>query len=344
MSVNINDFELKVTEDKLGPLQYTNFKSNLMQVRKWECLLDAIEQSTERDIFISVFSLSFNYKAIFQVCNSGHRAFQEAHVQMFAIKKNTDGLPVSMKDVVKILVNGDRMMMEKTLPRALGRIKDIADNCHQSAQSVERKFELTQEQISKLLEICFESKAEYEKDKEELEIQKEQAELNKEILKKREKEQEEKVKKFDKELEKRVKAYDEAMSAVPNGWNLIGMNAVEGLLNAVPNAVNGVASAIASGGSMGKMGLLYAKNATESALNSVASNLPSIGRTQEEDHLIDVPAQLSQGDIDLLRVFATTIPDQINILMERMEDVGKKAEDLSIFKPILILIPSGINK
>ena len=263
---------------------------------------------------------------------------------MFAIKKNTDGLPVSMKDVVKILVNGDRMMMEKTLPRALGRIKDIADNCHQSAQSVERKFELTQEQISKLLEICFESKAEYEKDKEELEIQKEQAELNKEILKKREKEQEEKVKKFDKELEKRVKAYDEAMSAVPNGWNLIGMNAVEGLLNAVPNAVNGVASAIASGGSMGKMGLLYAKNATESALNSVASNLPSIGRTQEEDHLIDVPAQLSQGDIDLLRVFATTIPDQINILMERMEDDGKKAEDLSIFKPILILIPSGINK
>ena len=65
MSVNINDFELKVSEDKLGPLQYTNFKSNLMQVRKPECLLDAIEQSTERDIFISFFSFSFYYKAIF---------------------------------------------------------------------------------------------------------------------------------------------------------------------------------------------------------------------------------------------------------------------------------------
>merc|ERR1719378_308306 len=99
------------------------------------------------------------------------------------------------------------MMMEKTIPRALGRIKDIADTRHQSAQSVEKKF--------------------------------------------------------DKELEKRVKAYDEAMSAVPNGWNLIGMNAVEGLLNAVPNAINGVAGVIASGGSMGKMGLLYAKNVTE---------------------------------------------------------------------------------
>ena len=98
-STGVDDFDLQKPEGGFKKLKWPMFKPNLMQI-----------------------------------CNSGYRAFQEAHLKMDAIRQNTLRIPGGMKEIVTILVKGDKTTMETVLPIALGNVRSIADECLASAK------------------------------------------------------------------------------------------------------------------------------------------------------------------------------------------------------------------
>ena len=71
---------------------------------------------------------------LLQISNSGYMAFKEAHVKMDVIRQDTERIPNGMKEIVLILVKGDKATLETALPIALRNIEDIAQNCLQCAE------------------------------------------------------------------------------------------------------------------------------------------------------------------------------------------------------------------
>ena len=99
MSTAVKDFDLIEPKDGFKHLKWPMFKPNLMQI-----------------------------------CNSGYRAFQEAHIKMDSIRQNTERIPDGMKEIVSILVKGEAETVKAVLPIALENVKSIADESLRSAK------------------------------------------------------------------------------------------------------------------------------------------------------------------------------------------------------------------
>ena len=99
LSTGIQDFDLVQPVSGFQKLRWTMFKPNLLQIS-----------------------------------NSGYMAFKEAHVKMDVIRQDTERIPNGMKEIVLILVKGDKATLETALPIALRNIEDIAQNCLQCAE------------------------------------------------------------------------------------------------------------------------------------------------------------------------------------------------------------------
>ena len=82
-----------------------------------------------------------------------------------------------------------------------------------------------------MLEVATESKGSYSTLKRQAEIERTQNELEKKALEERKARYDQHIKKLEKELDKRIKDYDEALDSMPSGWEMIGMDFVEGLVD-----------------------------------------------------------------------------------------------------------------
>ena len=156
---------------------------------------------------------------------------------MSAIRQATNRIPGDMKQAVQILVKGDKVHMEEFLPKTLGSIKDIADDCYKNAEAAEKKFSTTQDIISELLEACLDTQGSTEKEKETLEILKKQSEQHQTMLEERKRNQLEEKNRLSKVLEDRTKSYDKALKDMPSGWEVIGMTVVENLTGVILDGV-----------------------------------------------------------------------------------------------------------
>jgi len=236
-----------------------------------------------------------SFKAnLMQVCNLGHNAFQTAHVSMGAIQQATNRIPVEMKQAVQILVNGNKVHMEHFLPKTLGSIKGIADDCLKHAKAAEKNFSETQDMISDLLEDTMATKGSTDKEKETLKILKEQSEAHKAMLEDRKRKQSEERNRLSKELEDRTKAYAKALDDMPSGWEVIGMTVVENLTGAIVDGVKLMTTTAA----MAKTGIFQP-----------ATTSPGNGESNE------VHSQYTSSDLDLLRL--------CDNWMERLVDLRK---------------------
>jgi len=266
---------------------------------------------------------------LMQVCNAGHNAFQKAHVNMDAIRQATNRLPVDMKQAVQILVKGNSIQMEKFLPKTMDSIKSIADSCLVYAEEVKQKFIFTQDMIEELLEVCFSTKGATAKEKDKLALLKTQSENSKILFAERKRQQEKEKKRIGEELEKRTRDYDQALKSMPSGWEVLGMTIVENLAGVVTDSL-GMLSKAASGG------------------NQSADQSKNSGAENNEKKTAPADEQLSQVDLDLLRLFET-MPTRIVDLIEKMEvpdkETGKqeKNDDTSIFTNFETLLNAEID-
>lgn len=183
-----------------------------------------------------------------QVSNAGWRAFNEAHKNMDIIRLYSAKVPGQVKKVVRTLVSGSKEDVKDILHIELRKIERNASESLELAKAVESKFENVMHLTGELLEVSSAAKGHFQKTQEELQMRREIA-LTKE---KSVREEIERAKEEQDKLAKQVKEakaqWEKALDSMPSGWDLVGMQFVEGITKVFTSAVEIAISAAATRG------------------------------------------------------------------------------------------------
>ncbi|XP_038823227.1 uncharacterized protein LOC120023255 [Salvelinus namaycush] len=172
-----------------------------------------------------------------QVCNSGWRAFNQAHKNMDQIFLHTQNVPTYITRTVQILLQNDDVLVKSLLPDTLDSIANISTSCVELAKSVESKFLDVTELITELLESCTCAKQKYGSHLKEVREMLEDEKCKKTMLQEENRQAEEAFKKHGKELEEANKNFQKAIDSMPSGWDIIGMNFRKFVNRALPSAL-----------------------------------------------------------------------------------------------------------
>ncbi|KAF5890087.1 myosin-2 heavy chain-like [Clarias magur] len=179
-----------------------------------------------------------------QVCNSGWGAFNEAHKNMDQIRLHTMAIPDYMKMAVKILFQDNDEIVQAHLRDQLENISVIADDCLKLATSTEERFSDVINIIQELLEACVNAQYFYGEELDAIKKKLEEAKMRKESSDKAMERSTRAMKDVEKELEKAHESYNDAMSSLPSGWEMIGMDFVAGITESFTTLLNGVTSLV----------------------------------------------------------------------------------------------------
>ncbi|KAI2655400.1 Queuine tRNA-ribosyltransferase [Labeo rohita] len=183
---------------------------------------------------------------LMQVCNSGWRAFNEAHTSMDQIRLHTAQVPDYMKTAVKILFQGDDEVVKAHLPDQLENIRVIADECLRLSDATEKRFTDVIYIIQELLEACVNAKHFYGEEMEAIKKKLEESKLREQSALEIKKKTEKAVSALEKELDQAHKNYKQATDSLPTGWNMIAMDVVGGVLQGVTGLITGLTSMVAN--------------------------------------------------------------------------------------------------
>ncbi|XP_060721278.1 uncharacterized protein LOC132842561 [Tachysurus vachellii] len=207
--------------------------------------------SSNTDFFINKNPPKDGYKFIrcpesfraclMQVCNSGWWAFNEAHKNMDQIRLYTMAVPDYMKMAVKILFQGSDEVVEAHLPKQLENIRVVADDCLELANSTEKRFTDVINIIQELLEACVNAEHFYGEELDEIKRKLEEANLRKQSSEEAAKRSEKAIKDMEKQLTEAQETYKNAMDSLPSGWEMIGMDLVDGISEGITTVINGMA-------------------------------------------------------------------------------------------------------
>lgn len=179
---------------------------------------------------------------LMQICNSGWHAFNEAHKNMDQIRIHTGTVPDYMKAAVKILFHGTDEVLETLLPIQLDNIRTTADECVTLAHSVAQKYADVINLIQELLEACINAKHFYGEELEKVKMKLEEAKLREQSAKKQDEMSRKVMEIMSKQMEEAQDAYKKSMDSLPSGWEMIGMNFVEGITSIFTGIANGCMS------------------------------------------------------------------------------------------------------
>ncbi|XP_018517423.1 uncharacterized protein LOC108873615 [Lates calcarifer] len=179
---------------------------------------------------------------LMQVCNSGWHAFNEAHKNMDQIRIHTSTVPDYMKAAVKILFHGTDNVIETLLPNQLDTIRTIADECVTLADSVEKKYADVINLIQELLEACTNAEHFHKEELEKVKMKLEENKLREQSAKELNDRSKKAMEDMSKQVEEAQNTYKKAMDSLPSGWEMIGMDFVDGLLSLPTTIINGVIS------------------------------------------------------------------------------------------------------
>lgn len=266
---------------------------------------------------------------LMQVCNSGWRAFNEAHKNMDKICLYTKNVPAYMKSAVEILLQEDDFLIKNLLPDALANISKISKDCVTLAKSTEERFTDVTELISELLETCTSAKQHYGVHLVDVRRILEQEKQKKKMFQEQEEQAKKESERLSKELKNANQHFEKAMNSFPSGWEIIGMNFVEAL-------TSGVTQIIGSAGD-----LIFNKSCL---LLPIAQTLSGFvqGDQIQWKNIIDPPTGKS-----VCNWMNTEVEDMISALQNMDNSSAKtKAENisqqaLSIFSELKKMSPEG---
>ncbi|XP_063049945.1 uncharacterized protein LOC134444620 [Engraulis encrasicolus] len=181
---------------------------------------------------------------LMQVCNSGWQAFNEAHKNMDQIRIHTASVPDYMKAAVKILFNAPDDVIEKLLPNQLENIRTIADECVTLADGVEKKYSYVINLIQELLEACVNAQHMYGEELENVKRKLQETKLREKTAQELNKRSQQAMEAMSKQVSDAQEQYKTAMNSMPSGWEMIGMDLVEGLTSTFTGLLNGVTAIV----------------------------------------------------------------------------------------------------
>ncbi|XP_030641505.1 uncharacterized protein LOC115821860 [Chanos chanos] len=181
---------------------------------------------------------------LMQVCNSGWWAFNEAHKSMDQIRLHTSTVPDYMKTAVKILFQGSDEVIQAHLPNQLENIRAIADDCVDLANAAEQKFADVINVVQELVEACVNAEHCYGLELEEIKKRLEEAKMREQTSREANERSAKAMETMEKELEEAQENYKKAITSLPSGWDMIGMDLVGGLTESITGLVNGITSIV----------------------------------------------------------------------------------------------------
>ena len=174
--------------------------------------------------------------------------FLKLYKNMDTIRLYSAKVPGQVKKVVRTLVTGSKEDVKDILPIELRKIEKNASESLELAKAVESKFENVMHLTGELLEVSSAAKGHFQNTQVELQTKREIA-LTKE---KSVREEIERAKEEQDKLTKQVKEakaqWEKAVDSMPSGWDLVGMQFVEGITKAFTSAAETVISAVATRG------------------------------------------------------------------------------------------------
>ena len=174
--------------------------------------------------------------------------FLKLYKNMDTIRLYSAKVPGQVKKVVRTLVSGSKEDVKDILPIELRKIEENASESLELAKAVESKFENVMHLTGELLEVSSAAKGHFQNTQVELQTKREIA-LTKE---KSVREEIERAKEEQDKLTKQVKEakaqWEKAVDSMPSGWDLVGMQFVEGITKAFTSAAETVISAVATRG------------------------------------------------------------------------------------------------
>lgn len=174
--------------------------------------------------------------------------FLKLYENMDTIRLYSAKVPGQVKKVVRTLVTGSKEDVKDILPIELRKIEKNASESLELAKAVESKFENVMHLTGELLEVSSAAKGHFQNTQVELQTKREIA-LTKE---KSVREEIERAKEEQDKLTKQVKEakaqWEKAVDSMPSGWDLVGMQFVEGITKAFTSAAETVISAVATRG------------------------------------------------------------------------------------------------
>ncbi|XP_039609861.1 uncharacterized protein LOC120529791 [Polypterus senegalus] len=211
---------------------------------------------------------------LMQVTNNGWVAFNEAHKNMDQIRLHSGNVPSYMKMAVKTLMQGNPDIVEALLPGQLKNIDDSATECTRLAETTEKKFMDVILLIQEMLEACMNAKKVYDEDLKTIKMKLEEAKIKEESAKLAKELSEKNLERLSKQLDEAQDQFKKSMDSMPSGWEIIGMNFVEGLTESVSNLVSGMVSIVTAPCSIARGVKIFVQNSgkNEEPLNPLVVN------------------------------------------------------------------------
>uniref|UniRef100_A0A3P9HBX0 Uncharacterized protein n=1 Tax=Oryzias latipes TaxID=8090 RepID=A0A3P9HBX0_ORYLA len=161
---------------------------------------------------------------VMQVCGSGWQAFNIAHKNMDQIRIHTASVPEHMKDAVKILYQGSDEMIEKLFPNELKSILNMANDCVELADGVEKKYNDVICLIQELLEACINAEHIYGEDLEKVKNKMKQNKLREQSARELNEKYTEAMEAMEKQVEEAEEEFKSSMNSLPTGMELVAMD------------------------------------------------------------------------------------------------------------------------
>ncbi|XP_071096644.1 uncharacterized protein [Haliotis cracherodii] len=178
--------------------------------------------------------------SIVQVANQGWTAFNKANKNMDQIRLLTLQIPRHVRNTVKFIIKGSDEEIQEVVPDILANIKRITDTCLVKAEEVETQFSDVMDLIGELQEACTFTKGKHDEKISKAEKDIRVKSLRKAELEKRKQQAEEEYKEMKHLFGQAQESYENAMDSMPSGWEMVGMDFVDGLGKSFLSAVQGV--------------------------------------------------------------------------------------------------------
>ena len=254
----------------------------------------SINQNPPKDGFQFIKYPNSFRACLMQVCNAGWYAFNEAHTSMDQIRLHTANVPQYVRTATEVILKNDERLFQAVLPDTLANIDNIASECMRLSSCTKDRFEMVISLVHEILEASTSAKEVYTEDLKNVTQKMEENEVRKESKMETDKRTAEDLKNYKSKLDAAEKLFDKAMKSMPSGWDMIGMNLVEGLAESLNTLVSGLTNVatlkfeqMVGGGVMGGMGGMRGKGGK-------GGSAPNTGTKQGEAGFIQGKEQMDE--------------------------------------------------
>jgi len=165
-----------------------------------------------------------------QLGNAAYWAFNGAHTSMNEISLRTEKVPGHLKDALTVLFTGTDGEIETYFPVYMKRIKEVADSCVEKAESVSKSYEDVLLIAQDLSVASIRAQGLTDKEKDEVDRQKNIAQVDLEHNQKRKEELNARLEDAKKKMDERNEAFKKAQdNLLPSEWEKFGMELFKSL-------------------------------------------------------------------------------------------------------------------